>query len=228
MKRTQFKLETNTHLSTNMAVADEALPTATSSEPVMGEVFTIGVSPLQHSLPPSVLVAEAMAPQSRSHRVVFTNYLDQKEFVYTVLDEPGGDTGRCLIKAGIGGENGSYNLIVDIKEDPRNIVIVYVVSSLKFPRAHRLKLCEYITRANYSLVLGNFELDMDGRWLATWTIEFVSNARLSHDQKPRCCFYWHRRRGSLQVFSGGRSGRLVRGSHRSDHAGGMVHHGSVF
>jgi hypothetical protein len=40
------------------------------------------------------------------------------------------DPGRCLIKAGIGGENGSYKVIVDIKEDPRNIVTVYVVSSL--------------------------------------------------------------------------------------------------
>jgi hypothetical protein len=37
----------------------------------------------------------------------------------------------CLIKAGIGGENGSYKVIVvDIKEDPRNVVIVYVESSL--------------------------------------------------------------------------------------------------
>jgi uncharacterized protein YhfF len=49
--------------------------------------------------------------------------------------------------------NGSYKVIVDIKEDPRNVVIVYEVSSLKFPLAHRL--CKYITRANYSLVLGN-------------------------------------------------------------------------
>jgi Putative bacterial sensory transduction regulator len=163
----------------------------------MGEVFTIGGSPLHHSLPPSV-VAEAMAPQSRSLRVVVTDYLDQKEFVYTVVEPGGDDPGRCLIQAGIGGENGSYKLIVDIKEDPRNIVIVYVVSSLKFPPTHRLKLCEYITRANYLLVLGNFELDMNGRWLrAQPKTEFVSNAHLSHRQKSRCCYCWHRRRGSL-------------------------------
>jgi hypothetical protein len=63
-----------------------------------------------------------MAPQSRSLRVVFTEYLDQKEFVYMVVEPGRDDPGRCPIKAGVGGENGLYNRIVDIKED-----------SLKFP-----------------------------------------------------------------------------------------------
>lgn len=86
------------------------------------------------------------------------DYFDRKEFHYEV-EEPAED--RALIKAGIAGVNGTYRLVVDIK-NARSIVIVYVLSQIKFPHAHRHKLCEFITRANYSLVLGNFELDMNG------------------------------------------------------------------
>jgi hypothetical protein len=94
-----------------------------------------------------------------------TAYFDRRDFVYSVVESAGGDPDRCLIKAGIGGENGSYQLLVDVKEEPRNVVIVYVLSSLKFPKPNRHRLCEYITRANYLLVLGNFELDLDGTLL---------------------------------------------------------------
>jgi hypothetical protein len=101
---------------------------------------------------------------ARKLRDACTAYFDRKDFVYSVVESAGGDPDRCLIKAGIGGENGSYQLLVDVKEQQR-VVIVYVLSSLKFPKPNRLRLCEYLTRANYLLVLGNFELDLDGTLL---------------------------------------------------------------
>jgi hypothetical protein len=117
-----------------------------------------GLDPVDHE--------ESTSPHpSRKLRDACTDHFDRKEFVYSVVDAPGGDPDRCLIKAGMGGQNGSYQLLVDVKEEPRNVVIVYVLSSLKFPKPNRARLCEYITRANYQLVLGNFELDLDGTLL---------------------------------------------------------------
>lgn len=144
-------------------MADPEAPIASSPQEVDEEVFSPGAQaeePARENGQEEDTSPGNVQESSQTLLASCKDYFDRKEFHYEV-EEPA--EGRCLIKAGIGGVNGTYKMVVDIKE-ARKIVIVYVLSNIKFPRAHRHKLCEFLTRANYSLVLGNFELDMNGMW----------------------------------------------------------------
>jgi hypothetical protein len=56
------------------------------------------------------------------------------------------------------GKAGTYKIYVEVKE-AQSRVIVYTESPVKCP-AHRLSLAaEYLMRVNFSLILGNFEID---------------------------------------------------------------------
>uniref|UniRef100_A0A7S1GPJ9 YbjN domain-containing protein n=1 Tax=Cyclophora tenuis TaxID=216820 RepID=A0A7S1GPJ9_CYCTE len=79
--------------------------------------------------------------------------LDNNDWKYDVARE------GSLIKAGAKGENGSFAVVFDVKED-RNILVLYVISNVHFPVKNRDKLAVYLTYCNYGMTLGNFEMDM--------------------------------------------------------------------
>eukprot|EP00542_Grammatophora_oceanica_P017951 CAMPEP_0194046040 /NCGR_PEP_ID=MMETSP0009_2-20130614/19143_1 /TAXON_ID=210454 /ORGANISM="Grammatophora oceanica, Strain CCMP 410" /LENGTH=206 /DNA_ID=CAMNT_0038691151 /DNA_START=62 /DNA_END=682 /DNA_ORIENTATION=- len=65
---------------------------------------------------------------------------------------------RNIISAGVGLKTGSAKMIFDCKEDSQRF-IVYLMLPVSVPEEHRVKAYEYFTRANYGLVIGNFEMD---------------------------------------------------------------------
>lgn len=77
-----------------------------------------------------------------------------------------------VIKLSFAGNNANYNIYFDIKEE-KDCIIVYVMSPIKIPEAKRMQACEYITRANYGIIAGNFEMDFrDGEVRFKSSIEF--------------------------------------------------------
>ncbi|HWO27099.1 MAG TPA: YbjN domain-containing protein [Kofleriaceae bacterium] len=58
------------------------------------------------------------------------------------------------------GRNGTWPCIVVAREQEQQI-LVYSASSLRVPPDRRTKLAETIARANFGMVIGNFELEMD-------------------------------------------------------------------
>ncbi len=80
-------------------------------------------------------------------------FLDSIGFKYDKHPE------KSLIFLGFSGRSGDWSCVADIKED-RGIFIFYSILSAKVPERTRLPVAEFLTRANYNLILGNFELDM--------------------------------------------------------------------
>jgi hypothetical protein len=80
--------------------------------------------------------------------------LDEEEWIYM----PKRDRG-LIITSGTG-SNGTYQMILDIKQDDL-ILIIYVRLPSKVPQVKRLDIAKYITRANYGLMISNFELDFE-------------------------------------------------------------------
>ena len=77
-----------------------------------------------------------------------------------------------VIKLGFAGNNANYNIFFDVKEE-KDCIIVYVMSPVKIPENKRMQACEYITRANYGIISGNFEMDFrDGEVRFKSSIEF--------------------------------------------------------
>jgi hypothetical protein len=64
------------------------------------------------------------------------------------------------LEMGVAGEHGNYRLVVVAEED-RSIVRFLTFIEGKIPEPRRRDAMEYITRANYGLLVGNFELDLE-------------------------------------------------------------------
>lgn len=102
------------------------------------------------------------------------NHLDNIGWRYDVKRE------GSLIKAGVQGRSGSYQVIFDVKQD-RDTFIVYVMSRLDFPATNRDNIALYLTRCNYGLTIGNFELDMSDGEVRYKTSVTVKGGMLSEE-----------------------------------------------
>jgi hypothetical protein len=56
------------------------------------------------------------------------------------------------------GKNGEFRCYAQVRVDLQQFIF-YAVATLKVPEDLRLAVAEYITRANYGLRIGNFEMD---------------------------------------------------------------------
>ena len=84
--------------------------------------------------------------------------LNEQEWSFEVKDFPGEEESRKIVQAGCSGQNGSYRLTVDVNAS-NHCIVIYVTSQIKVPQDKRHLVAEYLTRANYGMVLGNFEMD---------------------------------------------------------------------
>lgn len=66
------------------------------------------------------------------------------------------DDDKLVVRTGINGENGKYRVYAHVQNEN---VVVHSVSPTEAPQAKRSAVAEYLTRANYGLVIGNFEMD---------------------------------------------------------------------
>ena len=70
------------------------------------------------------------------------------------------DEDREIIRTGVTAKNASYRMIFDAREDTEQLLL-YLLCAYQVPDDRRLAAAEFMARANFGLVLGNFELDME-------------------------------------------------------------------
>lgn len=62
------------------------------------------------------------------------------------------------LRMGFAGRNGNWTCIARPREE-RGIFLFYSIAPVNVPQEKRPAIAEYLTRANYGLPLGNFEMD---------------------------------------------------------------------
>jgi len=67
--------------------------------------------------------------------------------------------GAPVLRMGFSGTNGKWTCIAQARED-QNQFVFYSICAVNVPEDKRPAVAEYLTRANYGLVLGNFEFDL--------------------------------------------------------------------
>ncbi|MBN1260177.1 MAG: YbjN domain-containing protein [Anaerolineae bacterium] len=65
---------------------------------------------------------------------------------------------RFIYRMGFNGKNGRVDCFAQIRIELEQFLF-YVVASVKVPDAQRAAVAEFLTRANYGLRIGNFEMD---------------------------------------------------------------------
>jgi hypothetical protein len=66
--------------------------------------------------------------------------------------------GQDSLRLAFVGKNGQWNCIAQAREEQQQAVF-YSISPVAAPLELRLPVAEFFTRANYGLIIGNFELD---------------------------------------------------------------------
>ncbi|MFB8788166.1 MAG: YbjN domain-containing protein [Potamolinea sp.] len=64
-----------------------------------------------------------------------------------------------ILRMGFEGENGQWACFVKVREEQRQFLF-YSVLPINVPEKKRLAVAEFLTRANYGLTVGNFEIDL--------------------------------------------------------------------
>ena len=70
--------------------------------------------------------------------------------------QPLGD--KTSVRMGFRGKNGSWQCIAQAQED-KDRFIFYSILAENVPLEKRQEIADFLTRANYGMVLGNFEMD---------------------------------------------------------------------
>lgn len=91
------------------------------------------------------------------------------------------DEDRGVVLANVRGDNHHYNCMFVTTETPRRLTFYSHIGN-EVPEIKRHRMCEYLTRANYGLVLGNFEMDMSDGEIRYRTSIDLSDADLTHKQ----------------------------------------------
>ena len=63
-------------------------------------------------------------------------------------------------RSAFAGSSATIGLVGQVRED-LEIALLYSVPPLRVPEERRREVAEFLTRANYGLLIGNFELDME-------------------------------------------------------------------
>jgi len=68
--------------------------------------------------------------------------------------------GRNALRMGFQGEDGSWMCVVQARDEQEQFVF-YSILPVQVPPERRAAIAEFLTRANYGMVLGNFEMDFE-------------------------------------------------------------------
>jgi hypothetical protein len=81
-------------------------------------------------------------------------FFEADEWPFTQME------GQTILRTGFQGENGQFPCFAQAREE-QGLFLFYSVCPVQVPEEKRLPVAEFVTRANYGLYIGNFELDLD-------------------------------------------------------------------
>jgi len=73
-----------------------------------------------------------------------------------------GEAESGILSAEINGDDGSWRVYIQITDDDKDrLVVIHAQLPARIPDSNRVNVAELLTRINYDLIVGNFELGLD-------------------------------------------------------------------
>ncbi|MTJ08140.1 YbjN domain-containing protein [Anabaena sp. UHCC 0204] len=82
------------------------------------------------------------------------NFFLEDDWTFTKIE------GETSLRLGFQGDNGTWNCYAKVREEQKQFVF-YSICPFKVEEDKRLTISEFITRANYGMINGNFEMDFN-------------------------------------------------------------------
>ena len=109
-------------------------------------------------------------------------YLDAQEWSYRLRED------KPALETGVSGETCVFSICITVVGDPANLgVLIYL--PMIVPEARRLEMAEAITRANYDLLNGCFELDFSDGELRYRASMPLADGTVTEEQFRELLFY---------------------------------------
>lgn len=107
------------------------------------------------------------------------------QILYDILNENGWefdyDTKNEIIRFEIHGVNADFHAFLLVDEEQESLLCNTHIDQ-KIPHSKRLEVCDFMSRVNYELANGNFEMDMDNGEIRYRTYLDLSDAKPSKEQ----------------------------------------------
>ena len=92
--------------------------------------------------------------------------------------------GRTVIKTGFEGKNGQFTCYAQERNEQEQFVF-YSIFPVRTPENKTHEVAEFVTRANYGMIIGNFELDYsDGEIRYKTSVDVEDFGRLRTPRPP--------------------------------------------
>lgn len=89
------------------------------------------------------------------------------------------DNDRPVLRMGFAGDDAQWTCFAQAREEQEQFIF-YSVSPVPAPADRRNEVAEFITRANYGMIVGNFEMDYSDGEIRYKTSIDVEDADLTH------------------------------------------------
>jgi hypothetical protein len=140
------KLEGEEHTETPIANFAEATQNSNS------QLFQEIADSFEKLIDSGLAELENKSQTASSLFTTVTNFFEKEDWSSAKIPE------HTAIRLVFRGKNGQWNCYAKVNEDQR-IFVFYSVCPLAAPESKRTAIAEFIARANYGMLIGNFELD---------------------------------------------------------------------
>jgi len=82
------------------------------------------------------------------------SFFEEDEWPFEQLE------GEPLLRTGFSGKNGKWLCFARAREDAEQFLF-YSICPFRAPPERRMAVMEFLTRANYGMIIGNFEMDLE-------------------------------------------------------------------
>ena len=125
-----------------------------------------------------------ISQQAFSSRKIFEaiiNFFTEDDWAYTKIQ------GEPTLRLAFQGQNGKWTCYAKAREQQQQFVF-YTICPVKVPETKNLAIAEFIARANFGMIIGNFELDFTDGEIRYKTSIDVEGANLTFTQIKRLVY----------------------------------------
>jgi hypothetical protein len=125
-----------------------------------------------------------ISQQAFSRRNIFEaliNFFTEDDWAYTKIQ------GEPTLRLAFQGQNGKWTCYAKAREQQQQFVF-YSICPVKVPETKNLAIAEFIARANFGMIIGNFELDFTDGEIRYKTSIDVEGANLTFTQIKRLVY----------------------------------------
>ena len=101
-------------------------------------------------------------------------FFKQQEWQFTTIED------KTIALLGISGKKGKFQCVADVREDEKKFIFLSICGA-NVPENKRIQVNELLTRLNFGIFLGNFEMDFEDGEIRFKTSIYFGNSILSSE-----------------------------------------------